>query len=50
MGVREDIRYTGVGMIDDCMPQCGSWELSLVPLQDQQVHLTAEPSLHSLIV
>ena len=33
------------GVRDGCEPPCGFWELNLGPLKEQQVLLTAEPSL-----
>ena len=32
---------------DGCEPPCGCWELNSVPLEEQSVLLTAEPSLQS---
>ena len=36
-------------IIDSCDPQCGFWELSSGPLEEQPVVLTSEPSLQPLI-
>ena len=35
------------GVMNDCEPPCGCWELNPGPLQDQPVLLTSEPSVHS---
>jgi hypothetical protein len=44
---RHQIPETGI--IEDCEPPFECWELNLVPLQEQQVLLTDEPSLaHSI--
>jgi hypothetical protein len=32
-------------IIDDDEPPCGCWDLNSGPLEEQSVHLTAEPSL-----
>jgi hypothetical protein len=31
--------------IDGCEPPCGCWELNSVPLEEQSVLLTTEPTL-----
>jgi hypothetical protein len=36
-------------IIDCCEPPCGGWGLSLGPLEEQTVFLTAEPSLQPLV-
>lgn len=36
--------------MDDCEPPCVCWELTLCPLQEQYIFLTAEPSPQSWIV
>ena len=35
------------GVTDDGEPLCGSWELNLGPLQEQQVFLILDPSLQA---
>ena len=34
-------------IIDGCEPPCGCWELNSIPLEEQSVLLTTEPSLQS---
>jgi hypothetical protein len=46
----EAIRSLGAGVTDSCELPCGCWELSSVPLGEQPVFLTAEPSLQALIL
>ena len=40
----------GIGVIDSREPLCGSWEAILGSLKEQQVLLTTEPSLQSLLL
>lgn len=40
----------GIGVRDGCEPLCGCWVLNLGPLQEQQVLVTIESSLHHHIV
>ena len=42
---REDIRSPGTEVTDGHELPSGCWELNLDPLEEQPVHLTAEPSL-----
>jgi hypothetical protein len=35
---------------DGCEPPCGCWDLNSGPLEEQSVHLTAEPSLQPQMV
>jgi hypothetical protein len=37
------------GAMDGCEPLCGSWRQGTGPLEKQQVLLTTEPSLQSLL-
>jgi len=48
MCVYEDVRSSDVGVTDNCEPSSACWELNPGPLEEQQVILTAEPSLQSL--
>lgn len=36
------IRFPGIGVADGCDPRCNCWDLSLDPLEDHPVLLTAE--------
>ena len=42
---RDGVRFPKAGVAGGCELQCQCWELNLGPLQEQQVLLTAEPSL-----
>ena len=46
-GPKEDDTFPGTGILDDCELPCGGWELNPGPLQEQQVFLTAEPSIQA---
>ena len=39
------VRFPGTGITDSCKLPCGCWELNQVPLKEQPMVLTAEPSL-----
>lgn len=41
----EGVGSPGAGIIDGCELPYGCWELKLGPLQEQEVHVTAELSL-----
>ena len=41
----DDFPFPETGVIDDCEPPCGSWELKPDLLEEQPVLLTTEPSL-----
>ena len=43
MDIRRRCQISGIGVTDGCEPLCGCWELTLGPLQEQQVPI--EPSL-----
>jgi len=44
---RRDVRSPGPGLTDGCEPPSGYWEQKLGLLKEQQLFLTAEPSLQS---
>lgn len=43
---RQDVRSPGTGVTYDCEKSHGYWKLNPDPLPEQQVLLTAEPSLY----
>jgi hypothetical protein len=40
-----DVGFPGTGVMNDCEPLCGFWNLDLGPLEERQVLLITEPSL-----
>ena len=47
--LHEGVGYPGTRVTDSCELLCRDWELSLGPLEEQPVLLTAEPSLQCLV-
>jgi hypothetical protein len=41
-----EVRVSGTGVTEGCEPSCGWWGLNPVSLQEKQVFLTTEPTLH----
>lgn len=48
MRPEEDVESPGTGIISSCKLLCGCWDLNLIPLEEQPMLLSAEPSLHPL--
>lgn len=44
------VTYARTRVMGGCEPTCRYWELNLGPLKEQQILLTIQPSLQSLIL
>lgn len=47
-GSKEDVRFPGTRVTDDCEPPCRCWKPNLGPLKEQPAFLPAKPALQPL--